>query len=92
MNALDRSDDGTVTANHDLTGAISVTPAPPRRTADRTPRGPFPTCEQCGKKLVRVRKANRSLGTSRWTLLYRPGARYCSNACRQRAYRTRRKK
>jgi hypothetical protein len=44
-----------------------------------------PKCQGCGAKLIR--KLDGAFG--RMALPYRKGTRWCSNACRQKAYRSR---
>jgi hypothetical protein len=48
-----------------------------------------PICQECGGGLTRQHVNSPMLGD--WTQLYRWGARFCSNACRQKAYRRRRR-
>jgi len=45
-----------------------------------------PRCQQCGARLIRKL---RSAYFGAFTLRYRKGARFCTNACRQKAYRKR---
>ncbi len=63
-------------------GPVSVTETDSRHDAVSV----TPTCETCGSTLTRPIVV---LG-SKMTLPYRLGARFCSNACRQKAYRERR--
>ncbi len=48
-----------------------------------------PRCQQCGARLIRKLPRGKYFGGGTWTQQYRKGARYCSNACRQKAYRQR---
>jgi hypothetical protein len=64
---------------------VSVTETPPVGCGvSVTPR----RCQQCGARLTRkIRR--KSFGGITWTQQYRKGARFCCNACRQKAYRAR---
>lgn len=63
---------------------VSVTPDTSPGALSKSPPA---RCQQCGVRLSRKYEI-KSMGI-RGQINYRKGARYCSSACRQKAYRQR---